>query len=58
MLFRSKVWSKLRDEEILGESVEEYNLKIDKAVAEIESGKFIAHKEVVKRISQWRKKER
>lgn len=51
-------YAKIRDEEILGESVEEYNQKIDKAVVEIESGKFLEHKEVVKRIGEWRKKRR
>ena len=51
-------YAKLRDEEYLGESIEEYNLKIDEAVAEVNEGKFLTHEEAVKKISEWRKKER
>lgn len=51
-------YAKLRDEEYLGESIEEYNRKIDEAVAEVNEGKFLTHEEAVKKISEWRKKER
>jgi len=43
-------------ENYLGETIEEYNLAIERADAEIESGKFVEHEEVMKRIGEWRNK--
>lgn len=43
-------------ENYLGETIEEYNLAIEQADAEIESGKFVEHEEVMKRIGEWRNK--
>jgi hypothetical protein len=48
-------YAKLRDEEYFAESIEEYNQKIDEAVAEMNEGKFLEHEEAIKKISKWRK---
>ena len=44
-------YGKRRDEEYLAESIEEYNQKIDEAVAEMNEGKFLEHEEAAKKIS-------
>jgi len=46
-----------RDEEYLGISVAQYNEELEEADARIEKGEFITHKEAVKRIKGWRRKE-
>jgi predicted transcriptional regulator len=44
-------YAKLRDEEYFAESIEEYNQKIDEAVAEMNEGKFLEHEEAIKMFS-------
>ncbi|MBS1553434.1 MAG: hypothetical protein JSU09_00790 [Bacteroidetes bacterium] len=51
-------YAKIRDEEFLGESIEEYNTELEKAEAEIESGNFIVHEEAMKKLGDWRNKEK
>jgi predicted transcriptional regulator len=47
-------YGKLRDEEYLGESVEEYNLVLEKADLKIDKGNFVTHEEAIKKIREWR----
>jgi hypothetical protein len=49
-------YAKLRDEEYLGESIEEYNLALEKADLEIDRGNFVVHEEAMKKMGEWRKK--
>jgi hypothetical protein len=49
-------YAKLRDEEYLGESIEEYNLALEKADLEIDKGNFIVHEAAMKKMGEWRKK--
>jgi hypothetical protein len=49
-------YAKLRDEEYLGESIEEYNLALEKADLEIDKGSFIVHEAAMKKMGEWRKK--
>lgn len=51
-------YAKTKDEEYLGESIEEYNLALEKADAEIEAGHFIVHEEAMKKLGEWRNKEK
>ena len=51
-------YAKIRDEEFFGESIEEYNTELEKAEAEIESGNFIVHEEAMKKLGDWRNKEK
>jgi hypothetical protein len=48
-------YGKLRDEEYLGESMEEYNLALEKADLEIDKGNFIVHEEAMKKMREWRR---
>lgn len=36
-------------------SVEQYNVELERADAEIDQGEFYTHKEVVEKIKEWRK---
>jgi predicted transcriptional regulator len=51
-------YAKSKDEEWLGESIEEYNLALEKADAEIDAGSFIVHEEAIKKLGEWRNKEK
>jgi predicted transcriptional regulator len=51
-------YAKTKDEEYLGESIEEYNLALEKADAEIDAGHFIVHEEAMKKLGEWRNKEK
>ncbi|MFY8037711.1 MAG: hypothetical protein ACOVMQ_11120 [Cyclobacteriaceae bacterium] len=51
-------FSRQKDEEYLGESIEAYNEAIAKADAEIEQGQFVAHEEAMKKIQAWREHEK
>ena len=43
-----KEYLKTRNEEMSPQSLEEYNMELEKADAEIEAGDFILHEDVVK----------
>ncbi|MFN5170422.1 MAG: hypothetical protein ACK5DD_12410 [Cyclobacteriaceae bacterium] len=47
-----------KDEEYLGESVSSYNIHLEKADAEISSGKFVVHEDAIKKIGSWRKEKK
>lgn len=49
-------FARKKDEEYLGETIEEYNLALDKANTEIDNGNFLTHKQAIKLIGEWRKK--
>lgn len=51
-------YAKLRDEEYFAESIEEYNESLEKADAEIDNGNFVVHEEAMKKLSEWRNKEK
>ncbi|MBY0435450.1 MAG: hypothetical protein K2U26_15205 [Cyclobacteriaceae bacterium] len=45
-----------KDEEYLGESLEDYNQALEKADKEIDKGNFVEHEEAIKKIGEWRAK--
>jgi predicted transcriptional regulator len=45
--------SQARDENYLGESIDDYNRELEEAKARVESGKFITHEDVEKESSKW-----
>lgn len=46
-------YSQKRNEEYLGESIEDYNRELDEAKARVESGKFITQEDLEKESSKW-----
>jgi hypothetical protein len=51
-------YSRQKDEEYLGESVEAYNEALAKADAEIDEGQFVVHEEALKKLQAWRGNEK
>lgn len=47
-----------QDQAYLGESISEYNAALERADAEIDKGNFIFHEEAMKKMGEWRKKEK
>jgi hypothetical protein len=47
-----KEYLKKKDEDTLPQSLEEYNMELEKADAEIEAGDFILHEDVIKYFSK------
>ena len=47
-------FAKQKEEEFLGERIENYNRELDKAEDEVNQGNFIAHESAIKKLKEWR----
>lgn len=51
-------FARQKDEAYLGESITDYNSALEKADSEIDNGNFMVHEEAMKKMGEWRKKEK